>query len=233
VWRDAPEWIEDGYYLWDELAAAVLADAGIVEFETRSLVVDTADDTVAGWSREDPAGTPVRVAVSADRVAFETLFLSTVLGRPVAIDRLVATAAEREYFVTVAAISDEFEVAQEAVFIAAAETLGVDDDNADEESYREVLLVAAPQILAGPMTELLSALNAVSPPAPLVSLHASWVSALSDLLAHQDEVLAALEEFASGTGEVADPPYFAGFIEACAALSAAAADRGVPVNLSC
>lgn len=233
VWRDAPEWIQDGYYLWDELAAAILADERIVEYETRSLVVDTADDTVAGWSREDPAGTPVRVAVSADRVAFETLFLSTVLGRPVAIERLVATAAEREYLVTVAAISEAFEIAQAEVFTAAVEGLGVDPDNADEAAFVQVMLVAVPQILAGPMTEFLAALNETPSPESLALLHTSWVSALSDLLAHEDEVLTALEESASVGGDVFESPYIVRFMEACGALAEAATDRGVLVNLGC
>jgi inosine-uridine nucleoside N-ribohydrolase len=231
VWRDAPEWIQGGYYLWDELAAAVLADESMVEFETRSLVVDVGDDSVAGWSREDPAGAAVRVAVFADRIAFEALFLSTVLGRSAAIDRLVATAEEREYFVVMAGLAADLDAGQQALFEATAFSLGIASLESDE-AWLEVLLAAAPLILEGPMTAYRDRMAELVPPGSVAGLHDALVSALDDLIEHQVEVLAALQEQVdSGAGD--DLPYFLPFMEACGALSEFAADRGVTTNLGC
>jgi len=231
VWRDAPEWIQGGYYLWDELAAAVLAEPSLVEFETRPLVVDVGDDAVAGWSREDPAGMPVRVAVRADRVAFETLFLTTVLERPASIDRLVASAEERTYFARVGAMSTAADAAQEEIFLEASAALGYDVDTA-EEAWLDVVLAAAPAIFAGPFTELLAGLRSVTPPESVAPLHLAWVGALADVLAHQGEVLEALEA-AIESGAESELPYFTPFVEACAALSDFAVNRGLPVDLAC
>ncbi|HEX5630325.1 MAG TPA: hypothetical protein VFY15_01570, partial [Acidimicrobiia bacterium] len=232
VWRDAPEWIQGGYYLWDELAAAVLADESIVEFETRTLVVEVGDDAVAGWSREDPSGEPVRVAISADRVAFETLFLTTVLGRPAAIDRLVATAEERAYFAAVAAVGAEFTAAQEAVFVATAEALELDDSES-EEAFLQVLVAAVPLILAGPLPEYRAALDGIAPPGSVAALHDDLIAALDDLLLHEDEMLAALQAAVDRGDTEFELPYLLPFMEACEALSAAAHVRGVGSDLGC
>lgn len=231
VWRNAPEWIQGGYYLWDELAAAVLADSSLVEFETRVLVVDVVDDEVAGWSREDPSGTPVRVALSADRIAFETLFLATVLGRPASIDRLVASAGERDYFDHVQAIAAAADAAQEEIFVASAAALGYDEENLDE-AWLEVVLAAAPAIFAGPFSDFLADLRSVTPPDSLNTLHLAWVDALADLLAHEGEVVEALEA-AVETGEELALPYFTPFLEACGALTDFAVQRGLFVDLAC
>lgn len=231
VWRDAPEWIQGGYYLWDELAAAVLADPRLVEFETRPLVVDVGDDAVAGWSREDPSGMPVRVAVGADRIAFETLFLTTVLGRPASIDRLVASAEERAYFAQVETLTTAADVVQQEIFLATAAALGLDEADA-EEAWLIVVLTAAPDILAGPFTELLAGLRVVAPPASVAALHQAWVDALADLLAHQVEVVEALEA-AVESGEESELPYFASFVESCWTLADFARQRGLPIDLSC
>jgi pyrimidine-specific ribonucleoside hydrolase len=81
VWQDAPEWIEGGYFLWDELAAAVAVDESVVVLELRSLLVDDDESETAGWSRDDPSGLAVRVAVSADASKFRKLFLDSVFSR--------------------------------------------------------------------------------------------------------------------------------------------------------
>jgi inosine-uridine nucleoside N-ribohydrolase len=81
VWDDAPEWLTDGYFLWDELAAVVAVDESVVVLEHRTLLVDDGDDQASGWSREDPEGVEVRVAVAANNPAFESLYLAAVLAR--------------------------------------------------------------------------------------------------------------------------------------------------------
>ena len=68
-------------YMWDQLNAVVLVDESVVTLEERSIsVVTEGGPEVVGTTIEDPNGTPVRVAVDADRAAFEKVFFSTLLG---------------------------------------------------------------------------------------------------------------------------------------------------------
>jgi inosine-uridine nucleoside N-ribohydrolase len=78
VWEDAPEWIQGGYFLWDELAAVIAVDESVAVLESRNLVVEHGDPATAGWSHDDVAGGTIRVAISADREAFRSLFLAAV-----------------------------------------------------------------------------------------------------------------------------------------------------------
>ena len=78
VWEDAPEWIEGGYFLWDELAAVVAVDESVAVLEQRNLVVDHDDQSTAGWSHDHESGGTVRVAKAADADAFRALFLDAL-----------------------------------------------------------------------------------------------------------------------------------------------------------
>jgi len=86
VWVSHGGWIENpdtSFYFWDELAAATIVDASVVTFEVRNLVVEVADPDTLGSVREDPDGSPVRVATTARRLALERLLLETLVGEPV------------------------------------------------------------------------------------------------------------------------------------------------------
>jgi inosine-uridine preferring nucleoside hydrolase len=71
-----------GQYFWDPLAAAAIATPGVLDVRPRRLTVDTAAGPDQGRSRSDADGARVRVAVDADRAAFENDLLATLTGRP-------------------------------------------------------------------------------------------------------------------------------------------------------
>lgn len=65
-----------GEYLWDPLAAVVAVDESVATFETIPLRVETAEGADSGRTARADDGSPVRVATSADREAFEARFLA-------------------------------------------------------------------------------------------------------------------------------------------------------------
>ncbi|MBN1261586.1 MAG: nucleoside hydrolase [Anaerolineae bacterium] len=70
-----------GYYFWDPLAAAVVADESVVTLETRSLTIIETEGPTSGQTVVAGDGADVRVALAADRARFERLFLEA-LNRP-------------------------------------------------------------------------------------------------------------------------------------------------------
>ena len=76
---------EQGFvYFWDQLTAAVMVDESLVTFEDRTVSVTTeGDPTEVGTLIDDPDGHPARVAIGADREAFEALYFTTLMGEPV------------------------------------------------------------------------------------------------------------------------------------------------------
>jgi hypothetical protein len=69
--------VSEGFYFWDELAAAATFESDLVSTATRTLVVKERGATV-----EDPDGAPALVATSADRARFEKHLLDTLNGAP-------------------------------------------------------------------------------------------------------------------------------------------------------
>ena len=73
------QYIRSGnYYFWDPLAAAVVRDEELVSFQELSLDVIESEGPESGWTRESETGSPVRVAMTADRGHFENLFLEVI-----------------------------------------------------------------------------------------------------------------------------------------------------------
>jgi inosine-uridine nucleoside N-ribohydrolase len=70
-----------GYYFWDPLAAASVVMEGLVTVEEMSLRVVEEEGPSSGQTLASEGGVPVRVAVAADRDAFEELYLDVVNGR--------------------------------------------------------------------------------------------------------------------------------------------------------
>jgi pyrimidine-specific ribonucleoside hydrolase len=70
-----------GYYFWDPLAAAVLADESLATIETQDLVVVEEEGPESGYTKPAGGGSSVRVAVSADGSRFEQVFLDTLNGQ--------------------------------------------------------------------------------------------------------------------------------------------------------
>jgi pyrimidine-specific ribonucleoside hydrolase len=72
-----------GDYLWDPLASVITVDDSVAGFETMKLRVESAEGPDSGRTIRAADGTPVRVATSADRAAFEQRFLAGLrLGPP-------------------------------------------------------------------------------------------------------------------------------------------------------
>lgn len=69
-----------GLYQWDELAAVVAVDPSVATFEDRDLAIVEEGGAAAGATIESAQGRPVRVAVDADRNAFEEVFYQAVIG---------------------------------------------------------------------------------------------------------------------------------------------------------
>ncbi len=231
MWTASSVWIEtaNGYFLWDELAAAVLVDESIVTFDMRNLVVDDDNFENEGWTREDPAGSPVRVAISADRLAFERLFLSTVLGRVVELGYLEATAEELTYFNAVAAINVETSLAADGILEESAVELGLPDEFSDED-FLTLFGLALPRLFAGPLTDQATQLEALTAPDRLEEAHVTLVAANRLLVDSTDEVLAA---FAAEPGFASLGAYLAPFVEACATVQYEVGLRLLDLDLTC
>lgn len=69
------------YFFWDPLAASVVRDEELVSFQEFSLKVVEVEGPESGWTRESDTGSRVRVAMTADRERFESLFLNSINGR--------------------------------------------------------------------------------------------------------------------------------------------------------
>lgn len=67
-----------GYYFWDPLAAAILADESLATFQNKNLCVVETEGPESGWTKSGNGCPEVRVAVSADGGRFEEMFLDTL-----------------------------------------------------------------------------------------------------------------------------------------------------------
>jgi inosine-uridine nucleoside N-ribohydrolase len=77
-----------GQYFWDPLAAIAIARPDVLRYARMRLATDGRGRVFAA-----PRGATVRVALSADRAAFERQFLTTLSGRPVGAPTRHAGAA--------------------------------------------------------------------------------------------------------------------------------------------
>ena len=230
AWAANGDWIDnrDGFfYFWDELAAAVLVDESIVTFEERTLVVDDDERETKGWTREDPAGSVVRVAVSADRRGFEQLFLDTLIGEPADLGYRTPTDDELGYFDAVADIEATAAEAIDTLFAAAADSVSGTLD--DEETFLGVVAMALPAIFAGPWEVRLGSLGDLDVPDGLRPAHDAYVAALRGFSAEEAAMLDVLE---SGDFD-AFAAMFAPVASACTQLQTEADIRLVSLSLQC
>lgn len=218
----------EGFFFWDELAAAVLVDESLVTFETRNLVVDVDPDERAGGTREDPEGVPVRVATAADRGAFERLFLETLVGGPADLGYLDATAEEIAYFDDVEGIVETFDAQFGALIEKAAAGLELTESSAEDEDFLTVLQAALPVILAGPWVDQITALDSVAVPESLTEPHEAWVEALRAFGSSEEQLLAALDD-----GFEAFEPFLGPVGAACLGIQTEAAIRLLEFSLAC
>ena len=67
-----------GYYFWDPLSAAILADESLATFETRALMVVEDEGNESGRLITSATANEVRYAATADAARFEALFLEAL-----------------------------------------------------------------------------------------------------------------------------------------------------------
>lgn len=210
-------WLAGGFFFWDELAAAVLVDDSIVEFETRTLVVDDDLRENKGWTREDPTGSEIRVAVSADRRAFEQLYIDTLVGSVTALPYLAASNAEIEYFEELSAASLVLQGQMDLIFEQA--TAGMDDPG--DDAFLAVVGAVLPDILDGPWVEYTDVLMTMNVPSSVSSAHQAYVERLTGFASARD---AAIEALVSNDAEGFEA-LFSPVAQACSDLIAAAEQR--------
>jgi hypothetical protein len=81
-----PYYTQSPTYFWDPLTAVAATDQQAVQLQAARLVISTGPGADLGTTRISPAGSPVRLAMSANGPAFERLFLATLNGgQPVPI----------------------------------------------------------------------------------------------------------------------------------------------------
>lgn len=67
-----------GFQFWDTLTSAIFTDESIASFEEIQLSVVEEEGPESGYTKPDAAGPTIRVATSADRSKFESLFLTVL-----------------------------------------------------------------------------------------------------------------------------------------------------------
>jgi inosine-uridine nucleoside N-ribohydrolase len=68
-----------GFQFWDTLTSAIFTDGSIATIEEMELTVVEEEGPESGYTKPDPNGATIKVAVSADRNTFETLFLTVLI----------------------------------------------------------------------------------------------------------------------------------------------------------
>ena len=169
------------------------------------------------------------MAVSADRLAFESLFLETIGGGPVTLAYVEATPEEIEYFAEVARINAAANGLFDEIIERTASEMGLTVIASDED-FMAVLAIALPEafdvILAGQSASL----AALEPPPGLVAEHDDLVAAWDGLLAERDNLIAAFVE--TPTFDVLAPVL--GILnEACLALQSDVGLRLLDIDLVC
>jgi len=84
--------LQSPVYFWDPLAAVTATDQQAVQLQAARLVISTEPGADLGTTRISPAGSPVRLAMSANQPAFERQFLAALNGgQPVPIPAVPAS----------------------------------------------------------------------------------------------------------------------------------------------
>lgn len=212
------------YYFWDELAATIVADAGLVITEEMNVVVaeGAADD---GRTVRAGDGNPVDVAVGVpDPNAFYAEFLGRLAGSPVTVGA-TATPEEEAYF-----------TALEVAFVGVDETLELifnsPEFSADE--YDGVFVVEGFALLFDAFAVADGMVVALEPPESMAAIHADYVGAVQRFGEAREDALAAIA--GAGSWDDLDGVFASfdfGFQQACLALVSEAGLRGVELEIPC
>lgn len=81
--RTDPEATTSGLFMWDQLAVVALVEPTVVTWTDLDVAVDPSTEPHLSGTLTYGAGRPARVALAADRSAFESEYLSTLTGRDI------------------------------------------------------------------------------------------------------------------------------------------------------
>ncbi|MEA1902212.1 MAG: nucleoside hydrolase, partial [Actinomycetota bacterium] len=210
------------YHMWDELAAAVVAEAVKVTTEAVSLMV-VVGGSDNGQTARDEAGSPVTLVtgvVSPD--AFYGEFIST-LARS-AFEKGEATAEEEAYLVTVAESLSEFGEALEASFGPGSP---LNSNEFDGGVVAEALVLFFDALAA---TQ--GVVQVLDPPASMTDLHTAYLEEVASDLGLRTTIVDGLR---SATTREQAIGLFGAFSDgsACEAVAAEAFSLGVEADFPC
>ena len=118
----------NGLFMWDQLAVVSLVEPSVVTWVELDVVVDPSTDPQRSGTLTVGAGRPARVALSADRSAFEFEYLSTLVGH--AVD----TASETD---GVSSAKSEYITRADAVCTATNAESRIDSDRSSATTDRK------------------------------------------------------------------------------------------------
>jgi inosine-uridine nucleoside N-ribohydrolase len=167
-----------GWFFWDELAAVVAVDETVATISERALTVD--DD---GATLPDDDGVVVRVATSADPEAFEQRFLEVFAGGDLPAPEPV-TATAQLYVDDVTEAMTALDSQLTSVFSTMEAAVGVTPE-------LEAMTGFAEGIFAG-LEAAHEGLVAAEPPDDLRGRHEELVTAAADILAVEQDFVAAV-----------------------------------------
>ena len=231
---------DSDFYFWDELTAAIAVDPDLATLEQRRLSVET-DGAAAGRILDDDAGTPVTLAVAADRPAFEAELMTTLNGGTPLPALLAAEPAEITYFEAVERSTTRFDrdlgllyrtpeaAALEELLASAGGAVAPEQDPIVRQAMRS-FWTGALDLLAGHRAVLV----ALDPPPSLRAVHDAFVADVGAVVDSRDRVLAAIDSAAGA--DLADAfwqpgPELDAMTQSCEALQDAAAARGLDADL--
>ncbi len=168
------------FYLWDELAAAVVVDPGLVVLEDMEVSV-VQGGSAGGMTIRGEGGVVIQVAVGVpDPKAFYSEFLGTLAGSPVLLRE--ASPEEEAYF---QALRHAFDTAAAEVGPAFDAMFGSDvfDGPAFAEQLAHVL---------DAFDRAQVAMISLEPPASVAEAHAAYAQALRQTLDDREVILAGV-----------------------------------------
>lgn len=210
------------YYMWDELAAAVTADAVDVVVEETPITVVVGGPS-SGQTTRDTSGSSLVVVTGVQQPDdFYSDYISTVAGAPYV--RAQATETERSYLLAVSDSLEEFGMALAATFAPGSPF--------ESDVYDGEAVVAAFEPIFEGMQISLDEISNLDPPETLSSLHIGYLDELRGDLGVADEFLAGMRsaETWEEAGEVFD---LLSTGTACEAIADEAFFLGVTADFPC
>jgi len=212
------------FYFWDELAATIVADAGLVTTEEMNIVVveGAADD---GRTIRADDGNLVDVAVGVpDPNAFYAEFLGRLAGSPVTVGS-TATSEEEAYFTALEAAFAGVDEALELIF---------NSPEFSSDDYDGLFVAEGFALLFDAFAVADGMVVALEPPESMAAAHADYVSAVQRFGEVREDTLAAIAD--AGSWDALDgvlANFDFGFRQACLALVSEAGLRGVELDIPC